>query len=547
MGHRETVSRRSFVQGAGAAGAAIACAHVGAALASEAATGGAGGLPAWVHVQGPVAEADIAETVSADVVVIGCGPAGYYTAASCAENGLSVALVAKGETFSAFGGTHFAFNSSYQQATGHTIDDVEHAVGDFLGMQGHKVNERIVRTWAARSGEAMDWLAGKLEPYGLHPTLCAYDDTPLTGVYPGGHTFYGGPNTPVDVSDNDPYTGDLGLGYVPQVDVAGAMMQVLDELGVARYMQHTCLYLEREGDGDVTGVVAQDAEGTYRRFEGARAVVICAGSYGANPEMVAAFCPTLATPTEGEIVSFDPNDGSLMQQAVAVGASMQRLQDHAPMLFCGDAHPVWELVVNKQGRRYMTEGLGTSYTSCSTIMQTGSKAYSVWCDAYADQIKPVKSDIENGADITPEMLRAKWDGLVEQGVFAKSDSLDEIAEFLGVPADALGETVETYNAAAEAGEDAEFHKDPSLLFKVEPPFYAGPMGVACLCVGGGLHVNEASQVLGTDDEPVGDLYAVGLSAGDFWANTYSTRFPGNCLGHSLTFGYLLGRQLAGVE
>ena len=528
--------------------------RAGVALAAEkgsAASGAAGSasddLPSWVHVDAHVDESQIAETVSADVVVIGCGPAGYYTAASCAENGLSVALVAKGETFSAFGGTHFVFNSSYQRETGHVIDDVEHAVGDFLGMQGHKANERIVRTWASRSGEAMDWLAEKLEPYGLHPTLCAYDDMPLTGVYPGGHTFYGGANTPVDVSDNDPYTGDLGLGYVPQVDVAQAMMQVRDGLGVERHMQHTCLYLEREEGGRVTGIVAQDAEGAHRRFEGTKAVVICAGSYGANPEMVAAFCPTIKTPTEGEIASFDPNDGSLMQQAVAVGASMQRLQDHAPTLFCGDAHPVWELVVNKQGRRYMTEGLGTSYTSCSTIMQTGSKAYSVWCDAYADQITPVKSDIENGADITPGMLRAKWDGLVEQGVFTKSDSLDEVAAFLGVPTETLAKTVEAYNAAAEAGEDAKFHKDPSQLFKVEPPYYAGPMDVACLCVCGGLHVNEASQVLDADDAPVDGLYAVGLSAGDFWANTYSTRFPGNCLGHSLRFGYLLGRQLAGVE
>lgn len=503
--------------------------------------------PSWFNAPDPIDESLVTEVIEKDVVIIGCGPAGYYTAASCAENGLDTVIVAKGASFNAFGGTHFAFDSSFQKETGHTLLDKTAAVNDFIAMQGHKCNERIVWTYANRSGEAMDWLIGEMAEYGLYPTLCDYNNLPLIGTYPGGHTFYGGPNTPVDVSDNDPYTGDLGLGYVPQVDVGNAMMQVLDKLGVDRYFEHTCVRLIRDGeDGPVTSIIVQDKDGNYKKFVGTKGVVICAGSYGANKEMVDYYCPTIKMGGENVMV-FDPNDGSVDQQALWIGASMQKNEDHAPMLFCGDAHPVWNVMVNKEGHRYMEEGIGTSYTTGSTMMQTGAKGYAIWCEEYANQLKPVKADIMGGADITPEMLRGKWDSLVDAGVFVKSDNLDDVAEFLGLPAEELKATIEKYNADVEAGEDSEFHKDPSKLFPITAPYYGGPMGCACLAVVAGLHVNEKSQVLQADNKAIPNLYAVGLAAGDFWANTYTTRFPGNSLGHCLTFGYLLGRQLAGVE
>ncbi len=503
--------------------------------------------PSWLKAPEEVDESKIVETIEKEVVVIGCGPAGYYTAASCAENGLETVIVAKGESYNAFGGTHFVFNSDFQKETGHTLIDFNTAVNDFLGMQGHKCNEKIVWTYANRSGEAMNWLVGLMADYGLYPTLCDYNNLPLVGTYPGGHTFYGGPNTPVDVSDNDPYTGDLGLGYVPQVDVGNAMMSVLDKLGVDRYFNHTCVRLNREGtDGPVTSIVVKNKDGNYKKFVGTKAVVICAGSYGANKEMVEHFCPTIKMGGENVIV-FDPNDGSVDQQAVWIGASMQKNEDHAPMLFCGDAHPVWDVLVNKEGFRYMEEGIGTSYTTGSTMMQTGAKGYAIWCEEYANQLKPVKADIIGGADITPEMLRNKWDSLVDAGVFVKSESLDEVAEFLGLPAEQLKATIEKYNADVANGEDTEFHKNKENLFPITAPYYGGPMGCACLAVVAGLHVDEMSRVLQADNVAIPHLYAVGLAAGDFWANTYTTRFPGNSLGHCLTFGYLLGRQLAGVE
>ena len=108
--------------------------------------------------------------------------------------------------------------------------------------------------------------------------------------------------------------------------------------------------------------------------------------------------------------------------------------------------------------------------------------------------------------------------------------------------------MEDYNGYCAAGEDLEFHKDPATLHELTGPFFATkydvPASLACM---GGLHVNARSQVLTADDKPIEGLYAIGLAAGDFYANQYSTRFAGNSLGRCMTFGYLVGRQLAGLE
>ena len=74
--------------------------------------------------------------------------------------------------------------------------------------------------------------------------------------------------------------------------------------------------------------------------------------------------------------------------------------------------------------------------------------------------------------LKPEELRAKWEGLVEAGVFMKADTLDEIAEAYDLPADALSATVEEYNGCCAAGVDEAVHKDPATLHELTGPYYA---------------------------------------------------------------------------
>ena len=96
------------------------------------------------------------------------------------------------------------------------------------------------------------------------------------------------------------------------------------------------------------------------------------------------------------------------------------------------------------------------------------------------------------------------------GYHVVADTLDELAEKLGMPADALKATVETYNKAV-AGEcdDPVRAKPGPRPFDAEGPYYAAQVESAVHMTKGGVGCNELAQVLYADGTVVGNLYACG--------------------------------------
>lgn len=127
-------------------------------------------------------------------------------------------------------------------------------------------------------------------------------------------------------------------------------------------------------------------------------------------------------------------------------------------------------------------------------------------------------------------------------------TLEELAEKISVPADALTATVERYNELCARGVDEDFCKNPRFLYPIdEPPFYASKVGAVLLAVVGGAVINTDFQCLKQDGEPIEGLYAIGNTAGGTYAVDYPINIPGNSHGRALTQGYLCGRKLAGAE
>lgn len=566
------LSRRSFLMGGAAAGvlglaAMSGCASqpktagsegdTGAATSNDQKTPAASGATAspssserpWEVAPEPIAEDQITETVESDVVIVGLGASGTYAATSAIENGLSVTVLERNESFNANGGSHFMFNSSCQLQQGDAVDTAV-AVKDFLNIGSYKMDCEAVWTWANRSGEAADWFADVVAPYGLHPVLQHSDDVVIEKIYPGTILFIGGENEPTSAVDQDPYNGDLGLGFVPEVDLLSALLQHIQSKGADVRFKHTSQQLVREADGHVSAVIASDETGAYKKFVATKGVVIATGSYSQDADMLQYFCPMVThNPNGDKVAQFNMGDGSGIKQSLWVGAAMQHNGDHPPMMFWGATNCIKNVMVNQLGKRFIDENAGQSNMAAAQFNQQGSVMYALWNEAYAEQLPAIsyRADDPSWA-ATPSQLLEKWNGLVEQGLFMKSDSLDEIAAAYDIPADALAETVRTYNQYCAAGEDLQFHKDPSTLHELTGPYFATkydvPASLACM---GGLHVNAKSQVLTAESEPIEGLYAIGLAAGDFYANQYSTRFAGNSLGRCMTFGYLVGRQLAGLE
>jgi hypothetical protein len=131
---------------------------------------------------------------------------------------------------------------------------------------------------------------------------------------------------------------------------------------------------------------------------------------------------------------------------------------------------------------------------------------------------------------------------------AGTDTIEQLAEYIGVEPAALSATVEQYNKVCAEGYDSDFAKDPHFLNAVaKAPFYAHvttpSLGFALVTTGGFVTTND-QQVLNEDYQPIEGLYASGNTCGMRFGPEYITPIPGVSIGMCLTLGRELGKYLA---
>ena len=132
---------------------------------------------------------------------------------------------------------------------------------------------------------------------------------------------------------------------------------------------------------------------------------------------------------------------------------------------------------------------------------------------------------------------------------AKPNSLDELAQKMGIPAEGLKKTVARYNELCEKGVDEDFGKRKVLMTPIlKAPFYAGKLSSSLLAMSGGLHTDPSLLVLDVNDKPIEGLYVCGAAAGEYFgSDDYPTICPGMNHGRCLTFGRLAGIMAAGGD
>jgi len=131
----------------------------------------------------------------------------------------------------------------------------------------------------------------------------------------------------------------------------------------------------------------------------------------------------------------------------------------------------------------------------------------------------------------------------------REGTLEALAQRMGVPPDALVETVERFNGHAAQGADRDFARgsysfdrfsagSAELRPLCEPPFYAVPVLPGCLGTKGGLKIDAHGRVLRDDGEPIEGLFA----AGNATASPFGCAYPGGgaTIGPALVFGWLAG-------
>lgn len=137
MSERLPINRRQFfglgaVAAAAAATAGLAGCAPKAPAASEAGetspelattnAAAADGTPSFLVAPAPIDDSEITDTVEAEIVIVGAGVAGLAAARAATENGASVAVVEKGETWQYRSGQYGVHGSAMQKKAGMDFD-----------------------------------------------------------------------------------------------------------------------------------------------------------------------------------------------------------------------------------------------------------------------------------------------------------------------------------------------------------------------------------------------------------------------------------------
>jgi fumarate reductase flavoprotein subunit len=134
--------------------------------------------------------------------------------------------------------------------------------------------------------------------------------------------------------------------------------------------------------------------------------------------------------------------------------------------------------------------------------------------------------------------------LLESGAVVQADTVKELAERLGLPADALTGAVARYNGWASTGEDRDFCKPARFLRPIaRPPFYGMEIRPAALgFTSCGIEIDDEGHVLNRCSTAVKGLFAAGETTGGVIGTGYLG--SGNMWANCLVFGRRAGRAAA---
>ena len=133
---------------------------------------------------------------------------------------------------------------------------------------------------------------------------------------------------------------------------------------------------------------------------------------------------------------------------------------------------------------------------------------------------------------------------IKAGYAFKADTIEELAQKIGVPIQNLVETVKDINAAADAGEDKMLGRPKEFLFKFSDhgPYYAMRGLRAFFQTLGGIRMNSKMQAMDKKGNVIPGLYAVGMDMGGLYDTSYDIKYPGFTSGFGMTGGLIAGRD-----
>ena len=540
MARQNLIDRRSFIA---ASGAAVAASSIAPAFADEAPAAPVS-PHSWENPPEPIT--DIAEKKEYDVVIVGGGIAGCAAAEAAARYGASVAVLEQAETPQFRGLENGHIGSTWQkEVRGLNIDPIDASRRLFAWTQ-QTANYNLIKTWATQSGRIFDYLAGLAAADGFTITTSrgptaklGWDKlTDRWRVYETSCCFI-----PIEGDDGTMFTaGNENIG--------GVMVRSAESNGAEFICNTRAMQLVGNAADGIKGVIAQDADGKYVEYDAAKGVILACGDIGGNEDMLKMWCPMALRADWCGYGTVNGNIGDGINMGLWAGAATSK-SPVSPMVHHFDFGTIMLpvssfylslLSVNRNGKRFCAE---MSYEPTMTNARTNTPGNVAWSILDSDYRTIVQRQRPVDYEEKLAGIEDRIAGALENGTMTKADTLEELAEGIGIPVDAFLETVAHYNEICESGVDEEFGVPADFLAPIKtPPFYTCKSAACNLVVPFGLHVDDNSQVCTIDDDPIDGLFAIGNMQGDFFGITYPVICPGISIGRCWTFGQLVGEALA---
>ncbi|MCF2573855.1 FAD-dependent oxidoreductase [Brevibacterium sp. UCMA 11754] len=494
-------------------------------------------------------------STTVDVLVIGGGGSGMCAAISAATSGSSTLILEKqpkvGGSTGLSVGSFTAANTAYQYRAGvndsidYFIEDMKVANGDFESRE----NQSLRRILAENAGPTLEWLSSIGVAF-LGPTPePPYEKPRMHNVLPNSTAY------------------------------VSALSKECAKRGVTIRTSMRVDALLRNAAGEIIGARANGQE-----FFGKRGVVLATGDYSSSNDLKAEFVgedaarvPAVNTGNTGDGILLGATAGGTMLQMDRLYEGLRFAPSKRPDLIKSlPYHPImakavrWAVEVLPKSlisviiRGALTSWIGPNNTMYQSgailISQVGERVANE--DSDKTMARAVAADPDStGFMIFDEMVARKfsaWPNPVSTfpgvayayvedykkfrpDVYHKADTLDELAEAIGVEPATLKRTVKAWNEASESGVDADFDRKKFGAPISRGPFYAlGPMNSYITLADGGLAVNDELQVTMADGVGIPGLWAAG-STGQGGLQLLN---HGLHIGWAMVSGRIVGRKVA---
>lgn len=442
------------------------------------------------------------ETV--DVVIIGAGGAGLAAAVQARQDGVKNIVVLEkmplvgGNTNRATGGLNAA--GTKQQVEKGIEDSPEKMYEDTMKGGYDKNDPELVKKLTFEAKDSVEWLT----------SLGA--DLSDVGRMAGS-----------SVDRTHRPTGGAAVG----AHVVETLKKAADKEKIDIRLWNKVTEIVLDKDGNVAGVKATNKEGKEYTVN-AKAVIIAAGGFSANQEMVVSYKAELkgfATTNH----SGAAGDGiALAEKIGAAFVDMDEIQTH-PTVVPEKAVMVTEAVrgngailINKDGKRFVDELKTRDVVSKAILEQRDKVAYLFFDDGLKESLKATEE-------------------YFNMGLVIEADNVEELADKLQIDKGIMDESIKKYNEYAAVKNDADFGRADMKRELNKGKVYAIPVTPAVHHTMGGIKINTNAEVLNKDGKVISGLFAAGEATGGVHGGN---RLGGNALADIITNGRTAGKSAA---